>query len=149
MPEFTITQQINAPVETVWEVLDDFGNIQRWSAGVKFSELTSEGPVAKGSTRHCDFTPMGSVDERIDGYEPNRRLTINLFETSRVPFSNAIADFNIAPHEGGTLLTLIYTYTPNLLGRFIRGTADKQLRKGMSVLAKNLAEESERMAASG
>ncbi|MBW1907655.1 MAG: hypothetical protein JRJ24_20660, partial [Deltaproteobacteria bacterium] len=26
MPEFTITRQVGAPVETVWEVLNDFGN---------------------------------------------------------------------------------------------------------------------------
>ncbi len=33
MPEFTVTRQIDAPVETVWEVLHDFGDIQRGSRG--------------------------------------------------------------------------------------------------------------------
>ena len=55
LPEFTITRQIDAPVETVWAVLEDFGDIQRWSPGVTNSNLTSEGPVSEGSTRHCDF----------------------------------------------------------------------------------------------
>ena len=31
MPEFTITRQIETPVESVWEVLNDFGDIQRWN----------------------------------------------------------------------------------------------------------------------
>lgn len=146
MPEFTITQHINAPVETVWNVLDDFGDIQRWNTGVKTSELTSTGPVAKGSTRHCDFTPFGAVNERIDHYEPNQRMTIDLFETFKLPISAATADFNLAPDGDGTTLILHYQYTPNLIGRAAKGTTDTQLRKGLAGLAEGLAQESERLA---
>jgi len=147
MPEFTITRQINAPVTKVWEVLDDFGDIQRWSPGVTRSELTSQGPVDEGATRHCDFAPFGSVNERVDRHEPNRRLTVNLYETFKLPISGAVADFNIAPHEGGTELTLNYSYTPNLLGRLLKGYTNKQMRKGIGGLAKGLQLESERIAA--
>lgn len=146
MLEFTITRHINAPTETVWQVLDDFGDIQRWNAGVKASELTSQGPVAKGSTRHCEFTPFGAVNERIDHYEPNRRMTIELYETFKLPISNATADFNLAPDGDGSALTLHYRYTPNILGRTAKGTTDTQLRKGLTGLTEGLAEESERLA---
>ena len=37
-----------------------------------------------------------------------------------------MADFNIGPHDGGTELTIHYSYTPNLLGRFLKGFTDKQ-----------------------
>lgn len=146
MPEFTITRQINAPVGTVWEVLDDFGEIQRWSPGLKSSELTSSGPVAEGSTRHCDFAPMGGVNERIDRYVPNERLTVNLYETFKVPISDAVADFNIAPNDEGTMLTLHYSYTPNRLGRLAKRYTDKQMRKGIGGTARGLQQESERIA---
>ena len=148
MPEFTVTRQINAPVEKVWEVLDDFGNIHRWNPGVKASGLTSEGPVAEGSTRHCDLAPLGSLNERIDRHEPNQRLAVDIYEASKLPISRSVADFNIAAHGDGTELTLNYTYTPNLLGRLLKGFTNKQLRKGMHGLAKSLAQESERIAAS-
>ena len=147
LPEFTITRQIDAPVETVWEVLHDFGDIQRWSPGVTDSELTSHGPVGEGSTRSCGFAPFGGVNERIDRHEPNERLTVNLYETFKLPISGAVADFNIAPHDDGTELTLHYSYTPNLLGRVMRGYTDKQMRKGINGLAKGLQRESERVAA--
>ncbi len=147
MPEFTITREIDAPVETVWEVLDDFGDIQRWSPGVRASQLTSDGPVSEGSTRHCDFAPFGGVNERIDRYQPNERLTVNLYETFKLPISSGVADFNIAPHADGTQLTLHYTYTPNLLGRLIKGYTDKQMRQGIGGLASGLQRESERIAA--
>jgi uncharacterized protein YndB with AHSA1/START domain len=148
MPEFTITRQINAPVAAVWEVLDDFGDIQRWNPGVTASELMSSGAVSEGSTRHCDFKPFGGVNERIDAYAPNERLTVNIYEASRLPISGAVADFNITPKDDGTELTLHYTYTLNLMGRLMKGYTDKQMRKGIGGLAKSLQAESERISAS-
>jgi uncharacterized protein YndB with AHSA1/START domain len=146
LPEFTITRQINAPVEQVWEVLHDFGDIQRWSPGVTDSELTSVGPVVEGSTRHCDFAPFGGVNERVDRLEPNKRLTVNIDETFKLPISGAVADFNIVPNSGGTELTLHYTYALNLLGRLVKGYTDKQMRKGIGAMANGLQQESERVA---
>ena len=146
MPEFTVTRQIDAPVEAVWELLHEFGDIQRWSAGVKTSELTSTGPVVEGSTRHYDFSPMGGVDERVDRHVPDERLTVNLYKTYKLPISGAIADFNIASHDGGTALTIDYSYTPNFMGRLMRKQTDKQMRKGMGGLAKDLQQASESLA---
>jgi len=146
MPEFTITRHIAAPVASVWEVLEDFGDIQRWNPGVTASSLTSEGPVTEGSTRHCDFAPFGGVNERVDRFEPESRLTVDLYETSRLPISNAVADFNIAESEGGTELVLNYSYTLNFMGRMMKGYTDKQMRKGIGGLAKSLQLESERIA---
>jgi len=148
LPQFTITRRIEAPVETVWEVLHEFGDIQRWSPGVTDSELTSQGPVSEGSTRHCDFTPFGGVNERIDRHEPNRRLTVNIYETFKLPISGAVADFNIAPHDDGTDLTLHYDYTLNRMGRLVKSSTDKQMRKGIDGMARGLQRESERIATS-
>lgn len=147
MPEFTITRHIDAPVASVWEVLEDFGDIQRWNGGVTSSNLTSDGPVAEGSTRHCDFAPFGGVNERIDRFEPESRLTVDLYETFKLPISDAVADFNIAAVDGGTELTLHYSYTLNFMGRMMKGYTDKQMRKGIGGLAKSLQVESERIAA--
>ena len=148
MPEFTITRQIEAPVNKVWEVLDHFGDIAKWSPGVKNSELTSDGPIAEGSTRHCDFSPLGGVNERIDAYVPNKQMTVNLYETFKLPIAGAIADFNLAAAGEGTALTIGYSYEPNRLGRVAKGQTDKQMRKGISGLADDLQRESERIAAS-
>lgn len=146
LPDFTITSRIDAPVETVWAVLDDFGDIQRWNPGVSSSELTSSGPVGEGSTRHCDFSPFGGVNERIDRHVPNERLTVNINETFKLPISDAVADFGLSSDDGGTLLTLHYSYTFNWLGRLTKGLTDRRLREGISGLADSLREESERTA---
>lgn len=133
-------------MERVWGVLHDFGDIQRWNPGVTKSALTSDGPVSEGSTRHCDFAPFVGVNERIVRHQPNERLTVDIYETFKLPISSGIADFNLVADEDGTLLTLHYSYVPNLLGRFTRRTTDKQLRKGIAGLAKGLQAESEQIA---
>ncbi len=146
MPEFTINRQIDAPVEKVWEVLHDFGDIQRWNPGVKTSALTSEGPVAEGSTRSCEFAPFGSVNERVAAHHEHERLTVHIYEAFKLPISSAVADFNIAPDGAATQLTLNYSYEPNLLGKMMKGYTHKQMVKGIGGLAKSLAVESERLA---
>lgn len=146
MPGFTVTRRIAAPVETVWQVLDDFGEIQRWSPGVRSSELTSERPVAEGSTRHCAFAPFGAVNERIERYEPPRRMTVRLYETFGMPISGGTADFALDAVDGGSHLTLRYDYTPNLLGRLLGPITARQMRKGIAGLAASLRREAERLA---
>ena len=143
MPQFTITRHIEAPVDVVWEILDDYGDIQRWNPGVTASALTSAGPVTEGSTRHCDLKPFGAINERIVHYETHQRMTIAIFEASRLPISSAEADFELAPAGDGTQLTVNYSYSLNLLGRLLPSYTDKQLRKGIGALARSLQEESE------
>lgn len=73
---------------------------------------------------------------------------VDLYETFKLPISGAVADFNIAPNDGGTELTLVYGYALNRLGRVAKGYTDKQMRKGIGGLAKGLQQESERIATS-
>jgi uncharacterized protein YndB with AHSA1/START domain len=143
MNNFTITQDIAAPVETVWNVLDDFGDIQRWNDGVKSSKLTSTGPVGKGATRYCALAPLGGVNERIDHYEPNRRMTIELFDMSKLPINRGTADFELTASEGGTQVKLHYLYELNGLGRVAKKTTHRQLMKGLGGMLDGLKRESE------
>jgi hypothetical protein len=66
-------------------------------------------------------------------------------ETFKLPISGAIADFNITPKDGGTELNLHYSYTPNMLGRLLKGYTDKQMRKGITGMTQGLQIESERV----
>ncbi len=147
MPQITITRRISAPVHVVWEVLDDFGDIQRWSPSVRRSRLTSAGPIGVGTTRHCDFG-FGAASERIEAYVPNSRMTVRLIEMFKLPMSEAVADFTLVPDAETTALTFTYRFTPNLIGRLLGGVLDKQLSNGLGKLVHGLQEESERTAVS-
>ena len=140
-------RHVDASVPVVWTVLEDFGDIQRWSPGVAASALTSDGPVGEGSTRRCDFTPFGGVHERIDRYHPHQRITVTLYETFKLPISTAEADFILTPTADGTDVTIDYTYVPNWWGRLLGRITDSQMRRGIGGLAKGLQREAERIAA--
>lgn len=145
MPECVVTFPIDAPVEVVWEVLDDYGAIDRWSPGVKRSYLTSAGPVGVGTTRYCAFA-VGGATERIDVYEPCKRMTVNLIETFTSPLSGAVSDFTLTPVGKTTECTIHYSYTPNLVGRLLQRWMEKQLPQGIKGIASGLARECERRA---
>lgn len=74
---------------------------------------------------------------------------VNIYETSKLPISNAVADFNIATNDGGTELTLHYSYTFNTMGRLVKSYTDNQMRKGIGAMATGLQQESERIATVG
>ena len=86
------------------------------------------------------------MNERIDTYIPNERMTVNIHETSKLPISSVVADFTLAANDGGTELQLRYSFTVNRLGRMARGTTERQLRKGIGGLVDALDQESERVA---
>ena len=148
MPEIAIARRIAAPVSVVWGVLDDFGDIQRWSPGVTRSFLTSNGPVGVGTTRHCDF-PIGGATERIEVYEPHRRMTVRLTEMFKMPMTDAAADFSLRPSSEGTALTFRYDYTPSRLGSMMGGLLEKMMAKGTVGIVTGLQQECERLAATG
>jgi hypothetical protein len=74
-------------------------------------------------------------------------MTVHIFETFRLPISDAEADFTIAAVDGGTKLTLRYSYRLNRIGRLIKSFTAGQLRQGIGGLAASLQRESERLAA--
>ena len=143
MDTITLTEWIDAPPADVWEVLDDFGSIERWSPGVKRSFLTTPGPTAVGTTRHCDFIPFGSAKERIEEYDPERRLAVRLHDLRGMPFDEADAVFHIAPEAGGTRLTFEYTARAKGLARLFEGLIARLLRRGLRGLVEGLKHECE------
>ena len=72
-------------------------------------------------------------------------MCVHIHTTRKLPISNAVADFHLAPAADGTDLTIEYTYELNRVGRAVKGTTDKQLRNGITGLADGLATESERL----
>ena len=54
MSKLTHQVTINAPVDEVWEVLADFGAIDKWAPPVSKSYSTTEANGGVGAGRHCD-----------------------------------------------------------------------------------------------
>lgn len=149
MPTLSTTRQIDAPIETVWGVLDDYGNIARWSPGIARSEVTSIGPVGVGTTRHCKFKPFGSADERIEGYVAGKLMKIRLHNISGMPLSEAAAEFRLRERGTGTELTLLYDYTLPAFARFLSLIFKKKMGQGLDGIIDGLEAECNAVRAAG
>ena len=105
----TVTREvwINAPVEEVWALLADFGNIYLFNPNVPKSYLTSSQQQGVGTTRHCDLNVAGaSIEERIVDWQEGKSMTIDIYEGKKSPpFKTALATIRVASEKGGTKVT--------------------------------------------
>jgi len=88
------TVQINAPAEKVWELLDDFGGVEKFSFGVEKSPIVSEKDSGVGAKRHCVFYDKTSVMEEIIEYEEKKSFKVVLTDFS-MPLKTMYAGFSV------------------------------------------------------
>lgn len=76
---------IDASQETVWEALADFGGIKKFHAGLRDSYPTSTTNGGLGATRHCDLKPMGSIEERVIGWNEGEGYMVEIYDGKKTP----------------------------------------------------------------
>lgn len=140
MGTFRTAITIQAPRETVWEVVADIGAIDRWNPGVLESHRTTQEGDGLGAGRHCDLGAKNYLVEEVVEWEPPKRLTMRITDTN-LPFETADIRFTLEPDDGATRVTVspLYRLRFGLLGRlldllFVRRT----YRKGMLALLQGL-----------
>ncbi|MFT4623673.1 MAG: hypothetical protein ACI8PZ_002329 [Myxococcota bacterium] len=111
MSVLTVTRKIASPVADVWSVLDDFGGVHRFGAGIESSPIINGSPSrGVGAERACALYDGNYINERVTASVENRRLSIEVFDTS-MPIKRADATFAIAPVAGGgTTVTMTMDY---------------------------------------
>ncbi len=102
MSKLTHQVTINAPVDKVWEVLADFGAIDKWAPPVSKSYSTTEANGGVGAGRHCD-TSFGALKEQIVEWEEGRSFTID--GKTILPMKYARNGFSVSPAGDGTVAT--------------------------------------------
>ncbi len=112
MGEISRKVKINSPVEQVWEVVAQFGDIYKFSPGVPNSHLTSEQSGGVGATRHCDLAMAGaSIEERVIGWTENQLCTIEIYGGKKIPpFSSATGTFRLTADGEGTEVEFTLTF---------------------------------------
>jgi len=100
------------PVSKVWDVLDDFAGINRWSAGVKTSPINAGTPErGVGSERLCTMYDGNHLEERVTEAVSGERLAIEVIGTS-MPLKRAEGVFEVsATASGGTEVRMTFDYT--------------------------------------
>jgi carbon monoxide dehydrogenase subunit G len=121
---------IDAPKQKVWEVLADFGAIDKSSPAVAKSHLTTEQKPGAGAEHLCEFAFVGaSLKERIIEWNEGKSMKIDIYERKNVPLMKDMkAEFSVREEGGKTLLrgTMEYEMTRGM-GNLINGIMMKKL----------------------
>ncbi len=136
MQRATASVEIDAPVERIWEVLADFGNVSVFNPGVTRSHLTSEGGGGVGATRHCDLAAAGaSIEERIVEWVEGESYTIEIYDGTRNPFATALATLSLAPiadDRTTASMQIEWRTKGGIVGRLLDGGMRAQNRKAIA-----------------
>lgn len=136
MSGFIVEIRIHASAEQVWAALADIGAIHRWNPGVVHSYVTTERTAGLGAGRRCDLGGKNYLKEEVVEWEPGKRLTLRIIDTS-LPFKAADIRFVLHPDVSGTRVAVSPDYRlkfgplGTILDRlYVRGA----YRKGMTAL---------------
>ncbi len=145
MTKLNIEMRINAPKETVWEVLAYLGIIYKWKPGVSHSYSTSSETVGEGAMRHCDLQnakggSIGYLEERAFDWRDGEGFTIDIYE-SNLPLKRNHVRFDLESNGDGTIVTITPDYALKfgplgVLADLLIGR--RQLKKGMADMAAGL-----------
>lgn len=139
MPQFTLIKTVNAPLDKVWASWDDFANIDVWNPNITESYLLSgsEGATGIGTKRHCDM-PGGKhfVRENITKYELNKRIELEVYETS-MPMKKMVIDTvltSISRYQTEVTQTTTFEMKMGIFGKLMGLMMKKQFRVMMQKL---------------
>lgn len=106
-----VTRTLSAPPSKVWAVLEDFGGVANWSAGVEASPIIAGTPErGLGAERNCQLYDGNHINERLTELVPEKRLAIEVTDTS-MPMKSAAGRFElVATPGGGTQVTMTMDY---------------------------------------
>ena len=132
MREINVARNIAAGRSVVWAVLADFPNIAEWNGGVKksFATLVEIGGV--GATCHCDFSPVGELEETVVEWEPESKMVIRIDSAKKLPISAGVVTFTFEDGGTSTPSTVTYAYDTKWgpIGRLMGPMIDRQLTTG-------------------
>ncbi|HEX3983198.1 MAG TPA: SRPBCC family protein [Acidisoma sp.] len=93
---------IEAPVETVWETIRDFGALAAWHPALVLSEIEGGGdPDVVGCIRKLELKGGGAARERLLTLDDSRYIFSYNFETPAFPVDNYVATVELIPATNG------------------------------------------------
>ena len=112
MYKATAYQEINAPAEKVWAVIDDFGNMADFHPFLKSSLVINDLEKGMGARRSCTFYGGNSLNETLIRYEPGKGYSVSLEDFS-VPWEKSCAHMDVVPiSESKSLVSFSIEFVP-------------------------------------
>lgn len=146
MASFTLVREINAPPETVFEILTDHRRYSELTP-LRKSVLEREGePAPNGIGAIRKLTAVGpALREEVIAYEPPSRFSYTLL--SGLPVRDHVGTVELTPDTGGTKMVYAVRTQPTI--PVVGGVVVAAVKQGVKGLVDGVAAESERRAAGG
>jgi uncharacterized protein YndB with AHSA1/START domain len=143
---FTLTREIEAPPETVFEVLADHRRYAEMTL-LRRSELEREGvPAPNGVGAIRKLTAVGPpMREEVIAFEPPSRFSYTVL--SGLPVRDHVGTVELAASGSGTRMVYAVRTQPTL--PLIGGAVVAAIKQAVKGLIDGVARESERRAATG
>jgi uncharacterized protein YndB with AHSA1/START domain len=125
--EQSITVEIAAPAERVWEVLTDVEQWSEWTETVIWVRRLDEGPLRSGSRAKINQPKIPETEYVVTELDPGRSFT--WVATGPRVTTTARHDVEALP-GGGSRVTLAVEqggWLGSVMGRFYRGLTDRYL----------------------
>ncbi len=115
MHEFEVSKVIDAPVDRVWDLLDDFANTYVYHPIVERSFSVNGKQKGLGARRQCTMYDGNSVQEEVREHDPVARTSkIVVVDHGPFPMKHMEVTISVQPDEGGTRVT----YAGKMLPKF-------------------------------
>jgi carbon monoxide dehydrogenase subunit G len=110
MASVKVTDRIAASADRVWELVRDFGGIQRWAAGIESVSVSGEGV---GAVRTLTMPGGLSLQERLEALDDRTRtLSYAIVGSHPLPFDGYLATVRLAEDGDGCQLDWSSTFQP-------------------------------------
>ncbi len=123
MAEVSVEETVEAPAGAVWELVSDFGGVDKW-AGPAIQGCSVEGEGV-GAVRSLTLPGDAVLQERLESFdEGERRLSYSIVEPTPIPLRNYLSTLQVA-EEGPGRCRVVWS------GRFEPAGASEEQAAGM------------------
>lgn len=110
MASVKVTDRIGASADRVWDLVRDFGGIQRWAAGVESVSVSGDGV---GAVRTLSMPGGLTLNERLEAVDDRTRtLSYAIVGSHPLPFDDYLATIRLAEDGEGCQVDWSSTFTP-------------------------------------
>lgn len=115
MHSFEVSKVIDAPVDQVWKLVDDFANTYVYHPIVEKSFAVNGKRQGLGARRQCTMYDGNSVQEEVVSHDAaNHSYKIEVVDYGPMPLKHMEVTITVEAAEGGTRLT----YAGKMLPKF-------------------------------
>lgn len=113
MHTVSVGETIDAPIEDVWSVLDDFGGVANYNPNIKASSIVDGPDTGVGATRECSFHDGNRIEEEIVEYESKGGYTVNFLDVGEFPLKTNVVQIDVEPiGDSRTAVTMTADFIP-------------------------------------